>query len=127
MLCIGLEWRTVLYVRRIQPKEPQLSHSIPNKPVGTDLYCWNGKDYLVIVDYRTDFFEICKLQQTTTASVVEATKEHSPGTGFLLQYPQIVVLNSHLESSRHLQKRGDLCTPCHHLTKVNQMGRPRVQ
>ena len=88
-----------------QPKEPQLSHSIPKKPwekVGMDLFCWKGKNYLVIVDYLTDFFEIYKLQQTTAASVVEAKKSILQGTGFQLQYTQMVVLNSHLKSSRHL-------------------------
>ena len=83
MLCIGLEWwrisgrllLTVMCVRRIHQLNLK-SHSIPNKPQEKWACVYlKGKDYLVIVDF-TDFFEICKLQQTTTASVVEATKEH---------------------------------------------------
>ena len=34
-----------------------------------------GKDYLIIVDYLTDFFEICLLSQTLTSDVIVATKE----------------------------------------------------
>ena len=131
-----IKWITVNYAMcekdsPAQPKEPQLAHSIPNKPwekVGMDQFCWKGKDYLVIVDYLTDFFEICKLQQTTAASVVEATKEQFARHGVpVTVYTQMVGLSSQLESSRHLQKHGNLSTPCHRPTIANRMGRPRMQ
>ena len=70
-----------------QSKQPQLSHSIPKKAwekVGMDLFCWKGKSYLVIEPKR------------------KLPKSISPGMGFLLQYTQVVVFNSHIKSSKHL-------------------------
>ena len=61
-----------------QPKERLLAHEIPKQPwakVGMDLFKCRGKDYLVIVDYLTDFFEISQLSDTTSATAIEATKK----------------------------------------------------
>ena len=61
-----------------QPKERLLAHEIPKQPwakVGMDLFKCKGKDYLVIVDYLTDFFEISELSDTTSATVIKATKK----------------------------------------------------
>jgi len=47
-----------------QPKKRLLAHEIPKQPwakVSMDLLKCKGKDYLVIVDYLTDFFEISEL------------------------------------------------------------------
>ena len=48
---------------------------IPRVKVGMDLFKCKGKDYLVIVDYLTDFFEISELSDTTSATVIKATKK----------------------------------------------------
>ena len=61
-----------------QPNERLLAHEIPKQPwakVGMDLFKCKGKDYLVIVDYLTDFFEISELSDTTSATVIKATKK----------------------------------------------------
>ena len=60
------------------PKEKHLAHSIPQKPwgkVGVDLFRFKGKDYLLIVDYLTDYFEISNLKSTVVTVVVDAIKE----------------------------------------------------
>ena len=62
-----------------QQKEPLMTHKIPTLPwskVGQDLFTLNGRDYLVTVDYYSDYFEIVKLNDTTARSVIKATKDH---------------------------------------------------
>ena len=43
------------------PKEPLLPHSIPSHPwqkIGTGILTWDSKDYLIIVNYFSQFLEI---------------------------------------------------------------------
>ena len=37
----------------------------PWEVVGTDLFTWNNKEYLVTVDYISEFYEIDRLYSTT--------------------------------------------------------------
>ena len=60
-------------------KEPQLAHSIPKYPwskVGIDLCRCKRKDWVVMVDYLTDFIEVSELQQTLATTVIDAIKQH---------------------------------------------------
>ena len=62
-----------------QPKETLMSHAIPSRPwerVGTDLFSWQGKDYLITVDYYSNFWEIDFLANTSSQSVVNKLKAH---------------------------------------------------
>ena len=58
--------------------KPLLPHCIPSRPwqmVGTvDLFWWNGANYLLIVDYYSNFFEICLLSNIRSATVIQHTK-----------------------------------------------------
>ena len=59
-----------------QQKEPLMTHKIPETPwtkVGQDV---GGENYLVTVDFYSDYFELDLLADTTTESVIEATKRH---------------------------------------------------
>jgi hypothetical protein len=64
---------TCLEYRNKQQKEPLIQHEIPIIPwtkVGTDLFeCFN-KDYLIIVDYTSKFFEISELHHNTHSSTI---------------------------------------------------------
>ena len=40
-----------------------------------DLFQCKGKDYLAVVDYLTDFFEVAELSNTLTSAVVNAEKQ----------------------------------------------------
>ena len=45
-----------------QQKEPLVTHKIPGTPwskVGQDLYTLGDENYLVTVDYYSDYFELC--------------------------------------------------------------------
>ena len=59
--------------------ESLLPHDIPNTPwtkVACDLFTIYGKEYLLIVDYHSQYFEIALLDQPADASaVIRATKK----------------------------------------------------
>ena len=58
-------------------QETLLAHDVRKQPwakVGMDLFKSRGKNYLVVVDYLTDYFEISYLPDTTAASVITVIK-----------------------------------------------------
>ena len=64
--------------RNKQSNEPLLPHDVPEKPwvkEGTDLFALGGKDYLIVVDYTSKYFDVVKLPNATARCVVEYTKE----------------------------------------------------
>ena len=55
------------------PKEPLRPTPIPDVPwqlVGSDLFTLNNEDYLVIVDYYSKFFQLAKLEDTRSKTVI---------------------------------------------------------
>ena len=62
-----------------QQKETLQSHDVPMRPwekVGTDLFSLDDKDYLVTVDYYSNFWEIDKLSDTRSKTVINKLKAH---------------------------------------------------
>ena len=62
-----------------QQKEPLMSHEVPSRPwqkVGADLLTVNKKDYLVTVDYFSNFWEIDRLYDTLSKTVIQKLKAH---------------------------------------------------
>lgn len=62
-----------------QQKETLMSTEIPTRPwktVAQDLFHVNNMDYMVTVDYYSDFWEIDQLDSTTAQDIVECTKRH---------------------------------------------------
>lgn len=73
-----------------QQKETLLSHEVPNRPwakVGTDLFCFDNKDYLVTVDYYSNFWEIDYLADTKSTTVITKLKAHFARQGI----PDVVI------------------------------------
>lgn len=63
--------------RNQNPKEPLVSTPIPDgqwQTVGTDLFTLHGSDYLVVTDYYSRFFEVVKLPNTQSRTVIERLK-----------------------------------------------------
>ena len=61
-----------------QQKEHILHHDIPNEPwskVGMDILTFKNKNYLILVDYYSDFFECELLQGLQTRDVVKLCKK----------------------------------------------------
>lgn len=76
--------------RNSAPKEPMISHPIPERPwqvVATDLFSWNGMDYIVAVDYYSRYFETEKLTSLTSTAVIKKLKAFFARFGI----PQTVV------------------------------------
>ncbi|XP_052785334.1 uncharacterized protein K02A2.6-like [Mya arenaria] len=64
---------------RKQCKEPLLNHDVPDRPwarVGTDIFTLDDNNYLVTVDYFSNFFEIDKLEDMTSRCVIGKLKQH---------------------------------------------------
>ena len=62
-----------------QQKETIKFHDVPSRPwakVGADLCSLNGKDYLVTIDYYSNFAEVDRLSKTTSKSVIKRLKQH---------------------------------------------------
>jgi len=60
-----------------QQKEPLIPRNTPKLPwadVAVDLFCFDSDNYVVAVDYFSDFFVLEQLQDTTTTSVVKMLK-----------------------------------------------------
>lgn len=59
---------------RVNSKETLLPTEFPDRPwskVGIDLFQFNDRQYLIVVDYFSRFFEIAKLTSTTLETVIE--------------------------------------------------------
>ena len=62
-----------------QPKETLMSHDIPDRPwskIGSDLFSYKGNDYLITVCYNSNFWEIDRLYDTTSKTIINKTKAH---------------------------------------------------
>ena len=73
-----------------QPAETPLSHDVPTTPwckVGTDLFSFQNKDYLIIADYTSEFFDISQLDDTSASTVILHSKRIFSKFGI----PKIVV------------------------------------
>jgi transposase InsO family protein len=60
-------------------KEPLMSSPVPTRPwesIATDLFELRSKDYLVTVDYYSNFIEVDRLYSKTSAEVIHKLKAH---------------------------------------------------
>ncbi|XP_062606865.1 uncharacterized protein K02A2.6-like [Saccostrea cucullata] len=65
--------------QRKQQKEPLMTHDVPDQPwskLGIDMFTLKTEDYLVTVDFYSDFFELDLLPDTTAATVISCLKLH---------------------------------------------------
>ena len=67
------------------PTKPLLRHEIPDQPwveIGTDLFSFDNKDYVIAADYTSKFFEISRLPNTEASTVINQTKAIFSRYGF---------------------------------------------
>ena len=60
-------------------KEPLLSHESPSRiweKVGVDIFTFHGHDYLITVDYLSNYFEIDRLPSKKIPDVIYVLKQH---------------------------------------------------
>ena len=63
--------------RRYHQKEPLIAHEVPTAlwhKVGMDLFSFKGRDYLLVVDYFSNYPEVCLLNDTHSSSVIMKLK-----------------------------------------------------
>ena len=56
------------------PKEPMISYVVPSLPwmkIGVDLFNLDKKDYIVAVDYYSNYPEVATLSGTRTTAIVQ--------------------------------------------------------
>lgn len=62
-----------------QQKQPMLSHDTPDLPwstVASDIFTWNSCNYLVLVDAYSNWFEIDRLRDLHSATIIQKLKRH---------------------------------------------------
>ena len=63
--------------RRANQKQPMIPHPVPDRAwqkIGTDIFQYNNKDYLLMVDYYSKYPEIGLLKDKTANSVINQMK-----------------------------------------------------
>lgn len=68
---------TCLEHRCSNTKEPLVSPEIPEYPwqiVATDIFTWNQKDFIVVADYYSHYFEVKELPNMKTSTVIKRMK-----------------------------------------------------
>ena len=76
-----------------QQRESLMSHEITERPwekIGADLYTIDGQDYLIVIDYFSNFWEIDHLPNIKASTVIKKLKCHFARQGI----PDIVVSDS---------------------------------
>ena len=62
-----------------QQKEPLMTYELPSRPwkmVAQDLFSWHKNDFLITVDYYSDYWELDELTDTTSLAIIDCTKKH---------------------------------------------------
>ena len=91
-----LQCTTCLKYRDSNAKEPLIPHEFPDRAfqkIGVDLFHFDGKEYLLKVDYYSRFFEIDYLPDTRAATVIQKLKMHLSLNGLI----EICVCNNGLQ------------------------------
>lgn len=73
-----LKCNTCLERRYDNPREPLKSHSIPEQPwqvLASDLFSWHGQDFVLVVDYYSRYFEVNRLEDTRSNTVILKLKK----------------------------------------------------
>jgi len=76
--------------RSSNQKEPLITHDVPEYPwqkVATDLFTWDNKEYIVVVDYFSRYFEVKALVSSKSCTVINHMKSIFARFGI----PEVVV------------------------------------
>lgn len=76
-----------------QPKEPLIPHSVPERPwakVAIDLFVFQQQNYMVTVDYMSNFAEVDRLESIDAESVIRKLKAHFARHGI----PEMVITDN---------------------------------
>ena len=94
-------------VKPEQASEPLQPHPVPDRPwqrVATDLFTFENRNYLVLVDYFSNFIEIDYLPDTSSLTVIHKLKMHFARHGV----PECLVSDSGSQYNLYHQSFDDL-------------------
>ena len=94
-----------------QPNEPLISHEVLSctwERVDTDIFFLEGKEYLITIDYRRNFWEADRLLDSNASTVILELKSHYARHVIADQVRATMAPNSYRRSLPHLQKPGNL-------------------
>ena len=60
-----------------QKSESEIKHKIPERPwskIGTDLFAMTGRDFVIVVDYTSNYFDLSMIPDKKSSTVVKHTK-----------------------------------------------------
>lgn len=83
-----------------QPEQPLQMHEVPEHPwqkVGSDIFTIQGRNYLVTVDYFSQYIEVDFLPDTTSTTVITKLKHHFARYGI----PSVLVSDNGPQFSSH--------------------------
>ena len=90
-----------------QPTQPLYAHKIPRRPwqkLGIDIFTIKSRNYLVTVDYYSQFFEVDFLPSMTSSTIIHKMKAHFARYGL----PEVIFSdNGRQMTSKEFQ---DFCT-----------------
>ena len=69
-------------------KETMMSHEVPSRPwekVAADIFTLDGKDFLVIIDYHSNFWEVDRLPNTKASTTIVKLRATLPATAYLIR------------------------------------------
>ena len=111
-----------------QQKEPLMTYKILTRPwkmVAQDLFTVAHTDYLVTVDYYSNYWELDSVLDTTSQTGIECTKAHFVRHGIPdCSHGQWTTV--HFKSMRNLQRTGSSDTPPLPLTTARVMAKSKL-
>ena len=69
------------------PSEPSIVPDLPYTEVGTDIFEFNGKNFLITVDYYSKFIEVDELSDMRSTTVVDMLKSQFSNGAWPQRYP----------------------------------------
>ena len=94
-----------------QQKETLLQHERPDRPwakVAADLFSIDKRNFLVTVDYWSNYFELDELRDTASKAASDASEDTLPLMAFPMSSLRTMVRSSQQTNSRPFQHRGCL-------------------
>ena len=94
----------------LQCREPPRPYDIPERPwskVATDLFTFNGENFVVIVDFYSNFIEMEKINRTSSQAVIQVLKKPLDVMVYLKVWFLIMVWRLHQMSLKSLHHSGN--------------------
>ena len=98
------------------PREPMISEKPATRPwesISTDLFTWEGEDYLLVVDSYSHFIEIACLSKLQAKLLLCTLNQYWLTMGFP-ELSKVIMVHNKLQMSIRNQLKGMGIPPCDH-------------